>query len=152
MVAVSFDPDAGTLYWYFTELVAGGTAEEAECDATLLLDADGQIIGVELELDDSLTRDDLELALSHPQAGYSRDDATLTVRMVDEEPAEAQPLHEPAVLDFDTDGRLQGCEVLAAPTFGLAERLERLAPFMIDLDEDEEWEDEEQGLAEVASS
>jgi GTP-binding protein Era len=152
MVAVSFDPDAGTLYWYFTELVAGGTAEEAECDATLLLDADGQIIGVELELDDTLTRDDLELALSHPQAAYSRGDATLTVRMVDEEPAEAQPLHEPAVIDFDADGRLQGCEVLAAPTFGLAERLERLAPFMIDLDEDEEWEDEEQGLAEVASS
>src|SRR5262245_28877701 len=137
MVTISFDPDAGTLYWYFTELFAGGTAEEAECAATLLLDGDGQIIGIELELDDSLTRHELELALAHPQAAFSQDDALLTVHMVDEEPAEAQPLHEPAVLDFDADGRLQGCEVLAAPTFGLAERLGRLEPFMIDLDEDE---------------
>ena len=140
MVTVSFDPDAGTLYWYFTELVAGSTAEEAECAATLLLDGDGQIIGVELELDDSLTGDELGLALAHPQVAYSQGDALLTLRMVDEEPAEAQPLHEPAVLDFDADGRLQGCEVLAAPTFGLAERLERLEPFMIDLDEELEAE------------
>jgi GTP-binding protein Era len=146
MVAVSFDPDAGTLYWYFTELVAGGTAGEAECAATLLLDGDGQIIGVELELDDSLTRAELELALAHPQVSYSRGDALLTVRLLDEEPAEAQPLHEPAVLDFDADGRLQGAEVLAAPTFGLAERLARLEPFMIDLDEDEEQGVEDQGF------
>jgi GTPase len=146
MVAVSFDPDAGTLYWYFTELVAGGTAEEAECDAALLLDGDGQIIGLELELDDSLSRDELELALAHPQVAYSRGDALLTVRMADEEPAEAQPLHEPVVLDFDVDGRLQGCEVLAAPTFGLAERLERLAPFMIDLDEEEDEQAGNQGI------
>ena len=143
MVTVSFDPDAGTLYWYFTELVAGGTAEEAECAATLLLDGDGQVIGVELELDDSLGGDELALALAHPQVAYSEGDALLTVLMVGEEPAEAQPLHEPAVLDFDADGRLQGCEVLAAPTFGLAERLARLEPFMIDLDEDEEPGDEE---------
>jgi GTPase len=146
MVAVSFDPDAGTLYWYFTELVAGGTAEEAECDAALLLDGDGQIIGLELELDDSLSRDDLELALVHQQVAYNRGDALLTVRMADEEPAEVQPLHEPAVLDFDADGRLQGCELLAAPTFGLAERLARLAPFMIDLDEDDEEEAGDQGI------
>jgi GTPase len=137
MVAVSFDPDAGTLYWYFTELVAGSTVGEAECAATLLLDGEGQVIGVELELDDSLTHDDLALAIAHPQVAYSRRDALLTVRMAAEEPAEAQPLHEPAILDFDADGRLQGCEVLAAPTFGLAERLARLEPFMIDLDEDE---------------
>ena len=138
MVAVSFDPDAGTLYWYFTDLEAGSTAEEAECAATLLLDSDGLVIGVELELDDSLTHDALELALAHPQVAYSRSDALLTVRMADEEPAEVQPLHELAVLDFDADGRLQGCEVLAAPTFGLSERLARLEPFMVDLDEEDQ--------------
>lgn len=42
MVNISFDPDAGTLYWYFTELEAGSTAGEAECEGTLLLDADGR--------------------------------------------------------------------------------------------------------------
>ncbi|HEY3229301.1 MAG TPA: GTPase Era [Roseiflexaceae bacterium] len=136
MVRISFDPDAGTLYWYFTELIAGSTESEGECAATLLLDGAGQVIGVELELDESITRADLALALDHPQAAYSRRDYLLTVHMADEEPAEAQPLHEPAILDFDADGRLQGCEVLAAPEFGLAERLERLAPFMISLEDE----------------
>jgi GTPase len=136
MITTSFDPGAGTLYWYFTELIAGGTADEVECAATLLLDADQQVIGVELELDASITRDDLALALAHPQVTYSQGDYTLAMQMTDEPPAEAQPLHEPAILDFDADGRLQGCELLAAPEFGLAGRLARLAPFMIDLDDE----------------
>jgi GTPase len=138
MVTISFDPDAGTLYWYFTDLIAGSTESEGECAATLLLDGSGQVIGVELELDESITRADLALALDHPQTAYSRRDYLLTVRMADEEPAEAQPLHEPAILDFDAAGRLQGCELLAAPEFGLAERLERLAPFIISLDDEQE--------------
>src|SRR5262245_3069568 len=138
MITTSFDPQAGTLYCYFTELLAGSTTGEAECAATLLLDGEGQLIGVELELDESITPDDLALALAHPQATYNRHDYTLTLHMLDEQPAEAQPLHEPAILDFDDDGRLQGCELLAAPEFGLAERLARLAPFMVDLDEEEQ--------------
>jgi len=136
MVTTSFDPDAGTLYWYFTELIAGSTESEGECAATLLLDGAGQVIGVELELDESITRADLALALDHPQAAYSRRGYLLTVGMADEEPAEVQPLHEPAILDFDADGRLQGCELLAAPEFRLAERLERLAPFMISIEDE----------------
>jgi GTP-binding protein Era len=55
--------------------------------------------------------------------------------IADEEPAEVQPLHEPIILDFDSDGRLQGCETLAAPEFGLAERLARLDPFRVALDD-----------------
>ncbi len=133
------DPEAGTLYWYFTELIAGSTADEAECAATLLLDADGQVIGVELELDQQIKRKHLALALAHPQVSHSQSDYTLTVQVAEEEPAEAQPLHEPAILDFDAAGRLQGCEILAAEEFGLAERLARLAPFMVSIeDEDEE--------------
>ncbi|HEX5689414.1 MAG TPA: GTPase, partial [Roseiflexaceae bacterium] len=143
MVTVSFDPDAGTLYWYFAELEAGSTAGEAECAATLLLDDAGQVIGLELELDESISQADLALALSHPQAHYTRREYTLAIQMIDEEPAEAQPLHEPAILDFDDDGRLQGCEILAAEEFGLAERLERLAPFTIDLEEDDDTASEE---------
>src|SRR5690349_9877699 len=119
MVTISFDPEAGTLYWYFTELEAGSTELEGECDGTLLLDGDGQVIGLELELDDSIKRADLALALAHPQARYDRKTATLTVSMFDEQPAEVQPLHESVLLDFDGRERLQGCEVLAAPEFGL---------------------------------
>jgi GTPase len=151
MITVSFDPDAGTLYWYFTEIETGSTTGEGECDGTLLLDADGQVIGVELELDESITQGDLALALAHPQVRYERKQLTLTVSIADEEPAEVQPLHEPAILDFDAGDRLQGCELLAAREFGLAQRLARLQSFMVALDEapdemvetiDEDAEDE----------
>jgi GTPase len=136
MIQVSFDPDAGTLYWYFTELTAGSTAGEGECDGTLLLDAEGQVIGVELELDESVTIADLELALVHPQVRYDQGAFLLTVLAADEEPAEVQPLHEPLILDFDEEGRLQGCELVAALEFGLAERLARLEPLMVSLDDE----------------
>lgn len=137
MIQVSFDPDAGTLYWYFTEIETGSTAGEGECDGALLLDGAGQVIGLELELDGSIKRAELALALAHPQVRYDRGAATLTIQIADEEPAEVQPLHEPVILDFDGRERMQGCEVLAAAEFGLAERLERLAPFRISLEDDD---------------
>jgi GTPase len=137
MVTISFDPDAGTLYWYFTDLEAGSTAGEGECAGTLLLDGDGQVIGVELELDESIAQADLALALQHEQVRYDRRSFTLTMLMADEQPAEVQPLHEPAILDFDATERLQGCELLPAPEFGLARRLTRLEPFMVALDDEE---------------
>ncbi len=151
MVTTSFDPDAGTLYWYFTELEAGSTALEGECDGTLLLDGEGQVIGLELDLDDSIKRSELALALAHPQVRYDRGTAMLTVLMLGEEPAEVQPLQEAVLLDFDGRERLQGCEVLAAREFGLGERLARLAPFMVALD-DEPPPDESHEQSVVGSS
>jgi GTP-binding protein Era len=136
MITVSFDPDAGTLYWYFAEIESGSTDSEGECNGSLLLDSQGKVIGVELELDESVTLDDLALALQHPQVHYDRAGMTLTVAIADEEPAEVQPLHEPLILDFDVAGRLQGCELLAAPEFELAERLERLDPYRVALEDE----------------
>jgi GTPase len=136
MINVSFDPDAGTLYWYFTEIETGSTAGEGECNGALLLDADGNVIGVELELDESVTRTDLALALAHPQARYDKSAMTLTVVIADEEPAEVQPLHETILLDFDATDRLQGCELLTAREFALADRLARLDPFRVTLEEE----------------
>jgi GTP-binding protein Era len=83
--------------------------------------------------------------MEHPQARYDRKTFTLTVAIAEEEPAEVQPLHEPAILDFDAQGRLQGCELLASPEFGLAERLARLQPFMVALDEENIGERQETG-------
>lgn len=150
MIMVSFDPDAGTLYWYFAELVAGGTAGEAECASTLLLDDDGQIIGLELELNESITREDLALALGHPQVAYDSETFTLTVRVADEEPAMFQPLDELAILDFDADDVLLGCEVLPAPEFEVSTRLVRLAPFLIALEDDDPPVDESMLQGDVA--
>ncbi|MBC8161327.1 MAG: GTPase Era [Roseiflexaceae bacterium] len=44
---------------------------------------------------------------------------------------------EPAILDFDMVGMIQGAEVQPAKTFGLTTRLERLAPYMLELGEDD---------------
>jgi len=87
---------------------------------------------------------------------------TLTIVIADEEPAEVQPLHETMILDFDAADRLQGCELVAAREFGLAERLDRLEPFRITLEEDtdappidldEELDEElDQGLADSIQS
>ena len=137
MVSVSFDPEAKTLYWYFTEISSGSTATEGECDGTLWLDDQGEIIGLELELDGSVALTELELALGHPQVRFDHEQFLLTMTMLDEEPAGFQPLHDPVILDFDEAGRLQGCEISAAETFGLGLRLARLAPFTITLDEDD---------------
>ncbi len=147
MIAVSHDPDAGTLYWYFTEIIAGSIDAEGECDSTLLLDEDGQIIGVELELDASIPPDDLAFALSHPQASYDKETYTLTIKIADVADPDAQPISDPAILDFDHVGMLQGAEVHPAKLFSLATRLERLAPFMIELDDDEDEgeDDSDQG-------
>jgi GTP-binding protein Era len=137
MVTVSFDPEARTLYWYFTEIEAGSTALEGECDGTLLLDGDGQVIGLELELDESVRPADLALALEHPLVSYRAEEFTLTVLLLDEEPASVQPLHEPVVLDFDAAERLQGCEIVTSEEFGLGERLERLGALLVSLEDDE---------------
>jgi GTP-binding protein Era len=136
MINVSFDPDAGTLYWYFTEIETGSTVGEGECNGALLLDGDGQVIGIELELDESVTRDDLALALAHPQARYDDGAMTLSIVLADEEPAEVQPLHETIILDFDAGDVLQGCELVAAREFGLSERLVRIEPFRVTLEEE----------------
>jgi GTP-binding protein Era len=143
MITLSFDPDAGTLYWYFVELNQGSTADEAECASSLLLDAEGNIIGVELELAPDIKKKHLSFALAHPQAQYNTSDYVLTIKLFDEEVADVQPLHEPAILDFDDSGRLQGCEVLPSEEFQLASRLERLGELLVDIEDDEDEDDED---------
>jgi GTP-binding protein Era len=138
MIPVSFDPEAGTLYWYFTEIIAGAIDSEGECDGTLLLDGDGQVIGLELEFSEEIQRENLALILAHPQARYDESSYTLTVNLLDEEPAAVQPLDDAVVLDFDRADQIQGCEAMPAETFDLGARLGRLAPFMVELDEDED--------------
>lgn len=151
MIHVSFDPEQQTLYWYFTEIEAGSTASEGECDGGLLLDSQGDVIGLELEFDESIGERELALALSHVGASFDRAAATLTVKLFDEEPASVQPLHDIVIVDLDATDRIQGCDVAAAKSFRLAKRLGRLEPFMVALEDEDE--DEDEGIFEqVASS
>jgi GTPase len=143
MIAVSFDPQARALYWYFTEIEEGAVALEGECATTLLLDADGQVIGCELELDESIDARDLVFALGNPHVRYEPRDFTLTVMAADEEPATLQPLAETAILDFDAAESLLGFEVLTAPEFELEQRLGRLRSLLVSIAEDAEDENAE---------
>jgi len=134
MIQTSFDPAAGTLYWYMTDIEVGSTALEGECDGALLLDDDGQVIGLELELDASVSREDLALALQHAGVRYDAAPERLVIALCDDDPS-IQPLDQPVILDFDAAGRLQGCEIGAAAVFELERRLLRLAPWMVDIDD-----------------
>ena len=150
MIHVSFDPEQQTLYWYFTEIEAGSTASEGECDGGLLLDSRGDVIGLELEFDESIGEHELALALSHAGVSFDRAAATLTVTLFDEEPASVQPLHDIVIVDLDAADRIQGCDVAAAKSFKLAKRLGRLEPFMValeDQDEDEGTSEQQAGSA-----
>lgn len=147
MIAISHDPDSGTLYWYFTDIIAGSTDGEGECDATLLLDEDGQIIGLELELDGSVSKSDLTFALGHPGVHYDPATYTLRIQLLEAADIDAQPISESAILDFDLVGMIQGAEIQPAKTFGLDTRLERLAPFMVNLDEAEDEAEGEEPIA-----
>jgi GTP-binding protein Era len=151
MITLSHDPEAGTLYWYFTEILAGSTMGEGEAPATLLLDSDGQIIGMEIELDESVTPDDLALALEHPEVTFDPQSMLLRVRLADEEPAHVQPLDELAILDFNAADQIQGCEVHPSAEFDLGARLQRVTAFLVDLEAEEETgvqEEAETGFAE----
>ncbi len=155
MITLSHDPEAGTLYWYFTDILAGSTMGEGEAPATLLLDGDGQIIGLEIELDESVTPDELVLALEHPEVTHDSESMLLRVLLSDEEPAHIQPLDELAILDFNAADQIQGCEVQPAAEFDLGARLRRVAPFLVDVDEFDEGGEtgaaEEEDLADEVS-
>lgn len=150
MITLSYDLDAGSLVWRFIETAEEDAALEGECEAMLLLDSQGQVIGVELALDDKIAADDLALALAHPQVSFDAAECTLTVNLIGEEPASVQPLEEPAVLDFDPDKRLVGFEVLPADEFDLDQRLERLTPFLVEHEAEDAEEAKETTLPPAA--
>ena len=135
MLQFSHDPDAGTIYVYFTELEAGQAVGTLEYPAHLLLDAAGRIFGLRLELDDELTLASLELALDGDYDRLSMDTGHLTVRIADEAPARVVALADTAILDLGGDETVLGLELLVPAELRTPEVLERLAPLMITLDE-----------------
>jgi GTPase len=134
MLQFSHDPDAGTIYVYFTELEAGQAVDTLEYPAALLLDGAGRIVGLRLELDDELTLSNLELALDGDYERLDMESGRLTLRVADEAPARLVPLAETAILDLDGDGTLLGAELAVPAELRTPEALERLAPLMVELE------------------
>jgi GTP-binding protein Era len=135
MLAFSHDPEAGTLYVYFTELEAGQIQDSLEYPAHLLLDAQGQIMGLQLDLDDELTLANLELALDGDFERLDMETGRLRVRISDEEPVRIVPLAEAAILDLDADDTLLGVELTVPAALRSPTALARIALLMVTLDD-----------------
>ena len=133
-IAFSHDPDAGTVYCYFTELETGQASYELEYPAALLLNAEGGVVGLRLDLDDEITLDQLELALAHEGADLDMATGFLRVAVPGALVAREEPLEETALLDLDDDGRLLGADLAVPEPLRTPEALAQLAPFMVDVE------------------
>ncbi len=135
MLQCSYDPEAGSLYVYFTELEEGQAVGVLEYPAALLLDAQERIIGLRLDLDDEITLGQLELALDGEYERLDMNTGHLTLRLADEEPARVLPLPETAILDLDGDETVLGVELSLPAELRTPAALEHLAPLMLPLEE-----------------
>ncbi|MCS6881809.1 MAG: GTPase Era [Oscillochloridaceae bacterium] len=135
MLQFSYDPEAGSLYVYFTELEEGQAVGVLEYPAALLLDAQERIIGLRLDLDDEIALGQLELALDGEYERLDTNTGQLTLRVVEEEPARVLPLPETAILDLDGDETVLGVELTLPAELRTPAALERLAPLMLPLEE-----------------
>lgn len=135
MIVFSHDSEAGTIYCYFTELTEGQVSYDLEYPAALLLDQAGAIIGFRLDLDDEITLDQLELILDKPHAYLDTQTGYLRVAISDEEPAQEVALPANAIIDLDDDGVILGVDIALEPEHQQEAVLQRLAPFMVALDD-----------------
>ncbi len=137
MFQFSYDPDAGTLYLYLTELEVGQVVTTLEYPGHLLLDTAGRIFGLRLDLDDELTLAQLELALDGDFERLDMERGWLTLRIADEQPATLLALTETALLDFAADEVLLGVELALPATLPMPKALERLGPLLVALDDEQ---------------
>lgn len=135
MIQFSHDPEVGTLYFYFTELDAGQAVYEMAYPAALLLDRNGQILGLRFAFDDEVTLDQLELILEDERNQLDMASGYLYVNISDETPADVIPMDDTAIFDLDDAGRVLGVDVAVPADWRTPERLARLAPHMVALDD-----------------
>jgi GTP-binding protein Era len=135
LLQFSHDSEAGTLYAYFTELEAGQAVYTLEYPACLLLDGDGQVVGLRLDLDDEITLDQLELALDDEFGRLDMETGFLSILIPGGAAVRAVALEQTAILDLDADERVLGVELAAPADMLTPERLARLTPAMVSLDD-----------------
>lgn len=133
---VSYDNEAGTLYWYFIELNEGDAVEERECAVRLLCDATGHVVGIQLDLrDEADTAILVQLATTHPHTSWDASTSLLTVTTAPF--VQHIDLAEPAILDIDALGRILGVDVADAD-HTTPQRYDALAHVLISADAPED--------------
>ncbi len=132
MLELTFDPDARTIYAYFSEIDEGDDAAQIECEGEFLLDDAGQIVGMRVAAA-GLTPADFAAATAHPEARF--DEALSELRLVfsPDEPTGATAFPYPAIIDRDQRGGALGIEFIADPEFAIEGRLARLQPFIVEV-------------------
>lgn len=133
---VSYDNDAGTLYWYFVELNEGDASEELECPVQLLCDTTGRVVGMRLDLHEEADPAALiPLATTHPEVSWDAAKGLLTVAFAPF--VGTLELAEPAILDVDALGRILGVDVADAD-HATPGRYDALVDVLISPDEPED--------------
>lgn len=131
---LSYDHDAGTLYWYFVELDADEETEEYECPVAVLLDDAGHVTGVQFDLHELTDHDALvSLAVTHPETEWIADRKHL--RIVLAPYTQTADLPEPAFLDVNATGQILGIDV-ADVDHRQPQRYAILEPHFVALDDD----------------
>ncbi|WP_254150940.1 GTPase Era [Candidatus Chloroploca mongolica] len=137
MLQASFDAEARTLYVYFTLLQEGQAVAVLEYPAALLLDAQGRLVALQLELDDEVTLAQLDLVLDGDYDCLNMSSGVLFVALAESVPVERVPLVETAILDLDADDTILGIEIVLPPPLATPETLAALVPILVPLDEPE---------------
>ncbi|XSG73515.1 GTPase Era [Herpetosiphon llansteffanensis] len=158
MLELTFDADARALYAYFTDINEGDDASQLEIPGVFLLDAAGQIVGVQLQLASAPKKSFLQYAQGFEELHYNEENRQLTLSFGQHEVAASEELPYEAIVDLDRKGRALGIEIQAMIEFGMNDRLEALNPWLVAFDEDGDAEfddddeaDDEQAEVKLAS-
>ncbi|HZG66167.1 MAG TPA: hypothetical protein VEZ12_05460, partial [Herpetosiphonaceae bacterium] len=99
MIELTYDPDARTLYAYFAAIDEGEDATQIELGGYFLLDQDGQILGMHVDLGQDHQSRLLHYALEHDEVEYEQRGPALRLVFTSEPPTGHADFPYPAIVD-----------------------------------------------------
>src|ERR671932_527722 len=100
MIELTYDPDARTLYCYFTSIDEGEDVDQIELSGFYLLDKAGQILGMHIDLGQAYNPRLLHFALEHDQVHYDQRGSSLRIVLEPQQPAGHADFAYPAIFDL----------------------------------------------------
>ncbi len=147
MIELTYDPDARTLYAYFTEIDEGQDSDQAEMNGYFLLDKAGHILGMHVELGTDHHPRLLHYALEHDEVGYDQRGESMRIIFKAQPPDGHSDFPYPAIVDLDRNHHALGIEFAVDPEFGIENRLNHVQPFIVQV-----FGDEDEGSPNIAAS
>jgi GTP-binding protein Era len=149
MIELTYDPDARTLYCYFTSIDEGQDVDQIELNGFYLLDKAGQILGMHVDLGQAHNPRLLHFAMEHDQVHYDQRGSSLRIMLEPQQPAGHTDFAYPAIFDLDRSGHALGVEFIADPEFGFENRLRYAQPFIVEVFQSEDEDEDDEGRTEV---